>query len=685
MSKSRFATKQSKTLVLAAAALALHGCGSQEQDRGGVVGELLVGTTDPEQGEMQSIYYLRVPEGAGTDPELVFTKNPYLTPGTRLRVWGDRVGSKMRVKQHEVIADDDAEFGMLQQELIGAPKKPLNAAVAIVDFGGGSPNMTVDQASTRMFSTTAPADGKTSSLSLKWFYIENSYGIMDVSGKGFGPIPFTMNGCDYKGLGTSVNAAIGAAAGGEKFDKYVYYFGTKASACAWSGLGGGNQAWLNASMGCVVLMQEFGHAVNLPHSSTMSCTLPDGSKGSWSDDPSTCTHNEYGGKHSPMGSACYSMTGWERWREGWLSGCNGVKVKSTGTYTIYPIELPCNGPQVLQVPMAKTRKAPDGLNVTLSHYYLELRAPYGVDAQFKPQIVIYASAEEPVGRGLGDLRAWVLDQNPGDNTFNGWGIGAGQTFNDPAGGVSITVNSVDQNKAEIQVSITNTTVPNATGETICMDKSVFMPSTVGTECSPMTTRPDGSTVGGATGTGGSASGGSGGRGGAGGSGGAAGGMAGNAGRGGFGGQGGAGGNSGNAGNAGNAGKGGAAGGTGGAGGGTAGTASGGSSTGGVTNQGGSSGMIGTAGSSGATNLGGSPATGGAPPTSTGGTSTGGAATGGQVGVPPPVDGGCTCRVGPTAPRGNPWGLAALGLALGSLIRRHKRRAEGREREPDSRD
>ena len=79
----RFVQNQSKTLAIAAAALALHGCGSQEP--GGVEGQLLIGTTDPEEGDVQSIYYLHVPEGAGSDPELVFTKNPYLTAGTKLR------------------------------------------------------------------------------------------------------------------------------------------------------------------------------------------------------------------------------------------------------------------------------------------------------------------------------------------------------------------------------------------------------------------------------------------------------------------------------------------------------------------------------------------------------------------------------------------------------------------------
>ena len=133
------------------------------------------------------------------------------------------MGGKLRVKQHEVV-EEEAEFGMLQQQLIGSAKKPIKAAIAIVDLGGGSPSLTKDQANTRMFNTTTTTDGKT--MSLKFYYSEQSYGIMDVSGKSFDAIPYTMSTCDYNGLGKAVNAALG-----ETFDKYVYYFGTKASQC----------------------------------------------------------------------------------------------------------------------------------------------------------------------------------------------------------------------------------------------------------------------------------------------------------------------------------------------------------------------------------------------------------------------------------------------------------------------
>jgi hypothetical protein len=414
-------------------------------------------------------------------------------------------------------------------------------------------------------------------------------------------------------------------------------------------------------------MQEFGHAVTLPHSSTMNCN---GS--SFADDPSTCTHSEYGGRHSPMGSGCYSMTGWERWREGWIQGCNGVRVKSTGTYTIYPIELPCNGAQVLQIPMAKTRKAPDGLAVTLSHYYLELRGPYGIDTPLKPQVLLYAGPEQPVHNRLDDQRAWVLDQSSSDTSINGWGLQVGKAFEDPAGGVSFTVQSMDANSATIQVTITSTTVPNSSGDSLCIDNSVFQPGV--TECAPTTAKPGDATVGGGASTGGQTNtGGSGGKGGAG-----SGGMGGKGGaggsNGGFAGRGGAGGNSGSAGRGGAGGNGGDGGGGTNAGGtgGTTGGTTGGFSTGGTT--GGTTGGFSTGGTTG-----GMPTTGGVSPT-TGGAPPGGGPGGPIVGEPPPVDGGCTCEIGVGAhPRSSPWSLAALGLALTHLFTRRRQRAKDTER------
>src|SRR5204863_2548747 len=59
----------------------------------------------------------------------------------------------------------------------------------------------------------------------------------------------------------------------------------------------------------------------------------------------------------------------------------------------------------------------------------------------------------------------ILDMHPGGTQgFNDAGFKAGETFTDPAGGVSFTVNAMDADKATITVDIAN-----GTGNPTCLD------------------------------------------------------------------------------------------------------------------------------------------------------------------------------------------------------------------------
>ena len=81
------------------------------------------------------------------------------------------------------------------------------------------------------------------------------------------------------------------------------------------------------------------------------------------------------------------MNAWQKTYQGWFGGCNGVKVTSSGTFTLLPFEQQCNGVQFLQI------KAPEDAHVQpaggaaaaarrrrrLDYYYLELRTPLDFD------------------------------------------------------------------------------------------------------------------------------------------------------------------------------------------------------------------------------------------------------------------------------------------------------------------
>jgi hypothetical protein len=326
-----------------------------------------------------------------------------------------------------------------------------------------------------------------------------------------------------------------------------------------------------------------------------------------------------------MGRGAGHPSAYHKVQQGWLSKCNGVRVGATATVTLLPLEIPCDGVQVLQIKAPKSRQPPSsgdrqGQGSPLTHYYVELRTPRGMDSGLRnlaPSVMIYAGPDLPSSNTRAAPYVYLLDQTPeGGNNPNlvNSGLTAGQSFVDPAGGVTIKVNSVSQDEAEVAV-----TLDGASGSLTCLDGSSFTAP-----------GPDQTSCGALVGGGGTSGGGAGGSGGVAGSAGTS-----NAGMGG-------GGGSGMSGGAGGASGGGVSGGAGGA---SAGASSGGAGTAGLSALAGGAGI----------------AMGGSVVTSPG-------AAGMVNGVTPsPSDAGCGCHV-PARQRDSGPHLLTLGLAL-ALLRR----------------
>lgn len=403
-----------------------------------------------------------------------------------------------------VAANDSSNPGVITEPLItGMTYKPRTFGFVLVDIGMGI-NLTKDAAQKDLFGTN-PTD-----KSVKQYYDEVSYGTQDISGDILGPFTYQMNGCDTTGLAAALKPMITG-----KYDHYLWYFGSRTTACQFSGLAEGGQAnkptndtWYNGSANCVVLVQEPGHNFGMMHSSSMTCT---GMK-TFDDDPDTnCTHNEYGDRYDPMGGGCNHMNAWQKVYEGWLQGCNGVNITSSGMYTLQPLELACDGPQVLKIPMPKVR--PFGRNgggglptvENLQYYYLELRTPRGFDATIRssPTILVHV-AEDFHSRMDRGRHTWILDMDPTTKTLDG--LAMGKSFTDPAGGTSFTVVSLSMDSATIQVTLPAGTGAAgaggaAAGGATCLDKTPYDPTVprmcggiVGTAdpgTAPGTTMPDG--------------------------------------------------------------------------------------------------------------------------------------------------------------------------------------------------
>jgi hypothetical protein len=214
------------------------------------------------------------------------------------------------------------------------------------------------------------------------------------------------------------------------------------------------------------------------HSSSMSCGTT-----TFADDLSKCTHTEYGDKFDTMGSGCRHMNVYQKQYEQWFGGCNSVKVTSSGTFNLLPTEVACDGVQALQIKMPKDRvfNTPSGVGGagahTLTSYFLEYRTSSGFDEGMTPTVLLHVAGDYPA-KGKAGLRPWLLDMHPGGTQgVNDAGFKVGETFNDPAGGLSITLQSMDADKAVIKVEI-----ENGEGDPTCLDGTTLDPPTGPIKC-----------------------------------------------------------------------------------------------------------------------------------------------------------------------------------------------------------
>jgi hypothetical protein len=643
----------------AAISASLLACASEpsgEDAPGAIQGELqAISVMGVPNGQRSMIYSLRVP-GSTKDLPLDFDADPNLPSKTTLKVWGTDDGDTLHVTRHQVIeSETDPELDRLA--IIGGPTTERRIAWVQMNMNGTGVNQTVEQANQIIFDRNMPGplfgtthNATRNDKTLVQYYDEVSYGMLRLVGQVEGPIPYTGTVCNvFDPIGNAARDAI--ADMGRMYDHYFLFWGADQNCgTGWGAQGTRSRPrsyiWLDNATFCVATAQEIGHNFGWMHSSTTDC-----GSSVLTNNMSGCTSSEYGSQLTVMGGGCRHLNAIEKWYQGWLLQCNGVRVNSSATFTLFPIETACNGIQVLQIPFptgAPTRQTSTSQsngNVTLSNYYLELRTSVGVDTGVTPGVYVHVAGNVPAPNANGP-RTFVLDMQPSSNGTSPMTIG--ERYDDPAGGVSFVVNSFDATSASVTVTV------SGSGANTCIDGTTLQGS--------------GPTTCGMGGMGGMGGGGAGGKGGAG---------AGGAGAGGAG-TGGAGGASGGA--AGASGSGGAGGDLGGAGGG------GGIDVGGAGGAPGGAAGTPTAGAAGTPGGASSAGTAGAPVAGTGAVATGGSA---GAGTPPggsgtiiPAgdavgeDGGCGCRIVGSSekdPVRSAGSLALLALGIGAIAARRRRR------------
>jgi MYXO-CTERM domain-containing protein len=614
----------------------------EDDEPGALAGELAVYIANYDDGTADTRYFLKVAEG--DERRLHFSVEPEVAPGTRIKVWGAQREDKLAVAKYKVTQEMPTEgIGSQAQraELIDAAVKPGRVlCAALVNIDGGTAKTAL---------TSVKNSFHSGATSVNAYYRENSFGQVGLDGDTYGPFTFSgFSGCNYSGLASSIKPMVKAQ--NAACQQYAFVFGP-GGGCGWSGLGQvgtsdkpASDTWYADSVSCVVAVQEPGHNYGMQHSSSITC-----GGAPFADNPSSCTHSEYGDKYDTMGGGCYHMNAWQKLYQKWFGGCNGVRTTSSGKFNLYPLEAPCNGVQVLQVPFpgGKTRSFQ---STTLTSYYLELRTAVGFDSKYPgPSVLVHVGAAPilPNQSNPRGSKTWVLPA--GGAAQASWGLKAGGKIDDPAGGLTITVDSISNTSAVIDINYAS-----GEGMPVCLDgnSTPFTPPGPADCTAPISDaappRPpmDAAIDTGTGGTGGTGID-------------AAGGTAGTAGKSGSAGASGA---SGAAGSAGKAGSGGAAGTGGAAGAGTGGSTGG---TGGST--GGTGGTGGSTGGTGGTDTGG-----------TRGDSGRAGSAGPKAPNPEPLSSGCGCKVAgaDTYAGARTSSLALLGLAGLFGARRRNRRQKG---------
>jgi hypothetical protein len=457
-------------VTLAAVGLAA-GCAAPasdpgQADDGALHGEIVSYLVDyADHTETQHL--LRLP--GGEERRLILDGDHDLSPGMRVRLWGTDQGDAIKVIRFE--REPDSVVAVSAPLTMGMPHPARHWAFVLIDMGGGV-NITNQMATDRLFGATNPK-------SMKNYYKEDSFGLQDLDGEVIGPLKYQpANGCDSSGAARALRPMITGT-----FDQYLWYFGSR-QGCAWAGLASlgtsdrpQRDSWYNASSGCVVLAQEPGHNFGMVHSSSLACTqggmkvplaLPTGG---------TCAHSEYGNIFDPMGSGCFHMDAFQKAYQNWLNGCNVVKVATSGTFTIFPVEQACNGVQLLQIPFgaARTYMLANGPVANISNYYLELRAPIGLDAQLTPRVFVTVGGNIAEARGRGG-RNWLLDMTPNTQTKADAALPVGTTYSDPDPmGPKFTLVSADATKAVVKVEVAGGGMggADAPGTGTCDDGSAF--------------------------------------------------------------------------------------------------------------------------------------------------------------------------------------------------------------------
>ena len=250
----------------------------------------------------------------------------------------------------------------------------------------------------------------------------------------------TPAACDYNLIGTEAEAR--ATAAGYNLANYpfrVYVFAQSGFSCGWAGLAyvSWGRSWIKNTTSLLVIGHELGHNFGLLHAGSRDCgaSVVGGS----------CSVSEYGDPFDIMGNnRAMHFNAMQKRILNWIPDTSTpTHATGTTTYSLTPIETAGGARYAVRIPAATKRT-----------YWIEFRQPIGFDAGLSayPNNGAQLRLAYPFESTSGSDDTQFLDATPATSAMTDGAIVAGQSFSDPAYGVTINVLSASPTSLSVQVT-----------------------------------------------------------------------------------------------------------------------------------------------------------------------------------------------------------------------------------------
>lgn len=239
------------------------------------------------------------------------------------------------------------------------------------------------------------------------------------------------------------------------YEHVVVWFADN-SACDWAGLGElpGSWSWINGYDDTSVIAHEIGHNMGAHHAASLSC-----GSSTIKVSRSGCSYSEYGDPLDVMGSSSALMSSWHRAQVQQLPVAALQTVTTAGSYVLDEANgAVADDPRLLLVPR-QVGSAP-----VTEYFAIELRSPFGAFDAFAPSSAAVTGVTIRLVPALSVIDvSELLDAHPGSGGFSNAPLQVGETFTDPASGVTITNTLTGSGSATLAVSVTegDATAPSA--------------------------------------------------------------------------------------------------------------------------------------------------------------------------------------------------------------------------------